>query len=238
VLIVTLLALCLAACGSKGDDEPAKYSVTIAEGIQNGTVTVDKAKAAKDATITITVTPAEGYELDTLSAKDADGNALEITDNTFKMPEKAVEVSASFKQKETVQPDDENKEDEDKDEEKKDDENKDEEKKDDENKDEETEEDATKSDTTIAVSIAPNSTVTVTKTVSADNTTITLTAADGFTGYKWLIDGTAAATTAVSADGKTLTLTASNLIPNTVYKVSVSATKDGMPHGAQISVKK
>ncbi|MBQ9206323.1 MAG: InlB B-repeat-containing protein [Treponema sp.] len=93
----------------------------------------------------------------------------------------------------------------------------------------------------FTVTIAPVSTIGVAKTVSDDCSTITLTADSGFTGYAWLIDGTAASSVTgatVSEDGKTLTLAKANLTENAVYQVSLSATKDGIPYGAQISVKK
>ena len=91
----------------------------------------------------------------------------------------------------------------------------------------------------ITVTIAPASTISVVKSVSDD--TITLTADSGFTGYTWLIDGTAASGVTgatVSEDGTRLTLAKANLTENAVYQVSLSATKDGIPYGAQISVKK
>ena len=91
----------------------------------------------------------------------------------------------------------------------------------------------------ITVTIAPASTISVVKSVSDD--TITLTADSGFTGYTWLIDGTAASGmtgATVSEDGTRLTLAKTNLTENAVYQVSLSATKDGIPYGAQISVKK
>lgn len=91
----------------------------------------------------------------------------------------------------------------------------------------------------ITVTIAPASTISVVKSVSDE--AITLTADSGFTGYKWLIDGTAASGmigATVSEDGTRLTLAKANLTKNAVYQVSLSATKDGIPYGAQISVKK
>ena len=91
----------------------------------------------------------------------------------------------------------------------------------------------------ITVTIAPTSTISVVKSVSDD--TIALTADSGFTGYAWLIDGTAASGVTgatVSEDGTRLTLAKANLTENAVYQVSLSATKDGIPYGAQISVKK
>ena len=91
----------------------------------------------------------------------------------------------------------------------------------------------------ITVTIAPASTISVVKSVSDD--TITLTADSGFTGYTWQIDGKPVGSFAgatVSEDGTRLTLAKTNLTENAVYQVSLSATKDGIPYGAQISVKK
>ena len=91
----------------------------------------------------------------------------------------------------------------------------------------------------ITVTIAPASTISVVKSISDE--AITLTADSGFIGYAWLIDGTAASGmtgATVSGDGTRLTLAKENLKENAVYQVSLSATKDGIPYSAQISVKK
>lgn len=50
-------------------------------------------------TITLTVTPDEGYELDTLTVTKADGGTVAVTSNSFKMPNSAVTVTATFKEK-------------------------------------------------------------------------------------------------------------------------------------------
>ena len=76
-----------------------KYTITIAEGIANGTVVSDKAEAEAGETITLTITPAEGYELEKLNVTDAEENVVEVgKDNTFTMPAANVTISASFKQ--------------------------------------------------------------------------------------------------------------------------------------------
>lgn len=69
----------------------------------NGQVAVDPAKAAMGDKVTITATPDKGYELDAISAKDADGANVELTKNadgtySFAMPASNVEISATFKQ--------------------------------------------------------------------------------------------------------------------------------------------
>ncbi|MBQ3224505.1 MAG: hypothetical protein IJB42_02240, partial [Oscillospiraceae bacterium] len=76
------------------------YTVNIAD-TTNGSVSADKTKAAEGDTVTLTVTPTSGYELDTLTVKDADDNDVTVTDNKFTMPAKAVTVTATFKTVET-----------------------------------------------------------------------------------------------------------------------------------------
>ena len=77
-------------------------NVTVSD-TQNGTVSADKQKAIKGDVITLTVTPAEGYELEELSVKDKDGSPLSLSEeNTFVMPASDVTVSATFKKKEFI----------------------------------------------------------------------------------------------------------------------------------------
>ena len=68
---------------------------------KNGDVTVSPKTAKKGDTVTITVTPDKGYELDTIAVKDANGNTVKLTDKgngkyTFTMPGSKVTVSAEF----------------------------------------------------------------------------------------------------------------------------------------------
>ena len=77
------------------------YSVKVAAA-ENGTVTSNRRSATRGQTVTLTVSPADGYALDTLTVTDAKGNEIELTDKgdgkyTFKMPASRVTVSASFK---------------------------------------------------------------------------------------------------------------------------------------------
>ena len=79
------------------------YTVTIASGITNGTVNSDKTSAAKGDTVTLTIAASDGYELDTISVKDASNNEVTINEvtkgsaYTFTMVESNVTVSATFK---------------------------------------------------------------------------------------------------------------------------------------------
>lgn len=74
----------------------AKYNVSVAEGIENGTVAVDAAEAEEGATVTITATPAEGYELEAISVKNGEADVEVSAENTFIMPAANVVVSATF----------------------------------------------------------------------------------------------------------------------------------------------
>lgn len=71
------------------------HSVTVAA-TTNGTVTASPTSALEGATITLTVTPAPGYELGTLTATYGDNQQITITNNTFEMPDANVTVNATF----------------------------------------------------------------------------------------------------------------------------------------------
>ena len=86
--------------GGGGGGGVASYTNTVAK-TENGTVTVSPKNASKGATVTLTVTPDEGYLLDTITVTDKNGNAIEVTKTsdgkfTFKMPGSAVTVKATF----------------------------------------------------------------------------------------------------------------------------------------------
>ena len=82
---------------------PAEHKITIAD-TTNGTVKANPASAAKDAEVTLTVTPAEGYELDKLTVAGATATNVTVTDNKFTMPDEDVTVTATFKEKEKPKP--------------------------------------------------------------------------------------------------------------------------------------
>ena len=73
--------------------------INIALGIQNGTVT-GPASAPAGETVTLTVTPDEGYELATLTITDGDQHEIEYDewDYSFEMPASPVYVIATFQQ--------------------------------------------------------------------------------------------------------------------------------------------
>ena len=71
------------------------YAVNI-QNSANGTVTADKAEAAAGEAVTLTVMPADGYVLDTLTVM-SDSGVLDVINNTFTMPAGDVTVSATFR---------------------------------------------------------------------------------------------------------------------------------------------
>ena len=83
-------------------EEGQVFAIEIAA-TENGTVTADVEEAEAGTTVTLTVTPAEGYELDELTVVTYGENktAVEVTEAedgtyTFTMPEDAVTVTATF----------------------------------------------------------------------------------------------------------------------------------------------
>lgn len=90
--------------GSGGNEpQPVEYDVSVSPA-ENGTLAVSLTKAKKGDTVTVTATPAEGYELEGISVKDAAGDPITVTEGSFTMPESNVTVSAGFKAKENAEP--------------------------------------------------------------------------------------------------------------------------------------
>ena len=80
----------------------AKYAV-IVNNAEHGTVAADKTEAAEGDTVTLTVTPDNGYVLDTLTVTNGGVSVAftagtELNTYTFQMPAAAVTVSATFKE--------------------------------------------------------------------------------------------------------------------------------------------
>ncbi len=73
------------------------YSVSVANNIKNGTVQADKDQATKGETVTLTVSPGNGYALGTLTVDQQDVTAS-ISNGVyaFQMPDHAVTVTATF----------------------------------------------------------------------------------------------------------------------------------------------
>lgn len=92
--------------GSSDDDSDPTYSVTLPKNVKGGEIKTSHRYAEQGDTVTITVDPDKGYELDELTVTDSKGKELDLTDKgngkyTFKMPGTRVEVEVSFKLVET-----------------------------------------------------------------------------------------------------------------------------------------
>jgi hypothetical protein len=72
------------------------YTVSVAAGITNGNITISPTSAEAGTAITVTATPASGYQLESGSLKYNDGTDHDITGNTFTMPAANVTISGSF----------------------------------------------------------------------------------------------------------------------------------------------
>ena len=82
---------------------PTYYNVTVAEGITNGTVTVDPTSALEGTTITVTADAASGYELTTLTyTYGTTTDNINLETMQFVMPASDVTVNATFTELATV----------------------------------------------------------------------------------------------------------------------------------------
>ncbi|HIY06422.1 MAG TPA: S-layer homology domain-containing protein [Candidatus Evtepia faecigallinarum] len=91
---------------SSGGGGVTTYSVTLPTDVANGKLSVSPKNAAKGSTVTLTVTPDEGYQLATLTVTDKNGKTVELTKKsdtqyTFKMPASNVSIKATFAPVET-----------------------------------------------------------------------------------------------------------------------------------------
>ena len=78
-----------------------RYTVSVDSGIDNGSISVSPSRAERGDTVTITIDPDEGYELDSLTVRDSRGNRIDVerqsdTRYTFEMPSGRVTVDATF----------------------------------------------------------------------------------------------------------------------------------------------
>ena len=85
------------------------YSVTTPSKSENGGVAVSSKNARKGDTVTVTVTPDAGYQLDKLTVTDKNGTMLKLTDKgdgkySFTMPDGKVEIQAVFAKKVETSP--------------------------------------------------------------------------------------------------------------------------------------
>lgn len=92
-----------------GGSSVTTYAISTPSKVNNGTIKVSPTRASKGTTVTITVTPDEGYELAKLTVTDKNDDTVKLTDKgngkyTFTMPASAVEVEVSF-QEIVIEPD-------------------------------------------------------------------------------------------------------------------------------------
>ena len=85
--------------GNNGDNSPKTYSVTVATGIENGTITANKITVPANETVVLTATPNDGYQLTSIRAT-VGNNAITVSGTgntrTFTMPSGDVSVNATF----------------------------------------------------------------------------------------------------------------------------------------------
>ena len=94
---------------STGGGGSTTYPVSTPSKTENGSVSVSPKNASRGDTVTITVKPDDGYDLDDLTVTDKNGNDLKLTDKgngkyTFTMPAGKVEVKASFAEEAETSP--------------------------------------------------------------------------------------------------------------------------------------
>ncbi|MCB7514105.1 S-layer homology domain-containing protein [bacterium 210917-SL.2.15] len=85
---------------SGGGSSSTTYAVNV-EKAKHGSVDSNRSRASSGTTVTLTVQPDNGYELDELTVTDKNGNELKLTKKsdtkyTFTMPKSAVTVEATF----------------------------------------------------------------------------------------------------------------------------------------------
>lgn len=86
--------------GGSSGGSTTRYTVSV-EDTDSGSIRVSPTRAERGDTVTITVDPDTGYELDTLIVTDANGNRIDVerqsdTRYTFEMPRSRVTVEATF----------------------------------------------------------------------------------------------------------------------------------------------
>ena len=84
-----------------GSGGSSSYPITVPGKTENGSVTVSPKNASAGSTVTITVKPDSGYQLDDLAVTDKNGKELKLTDKgngkyTFTMPSGKVKINATF----------------------------------------------------------------------------------------------------------------------------------------------
>ena len=108
IVVAIMLTFAFVSCDtsttSRDNDNPVTYSITIAEGIEHGTISASVTSAEAGTAIKLTATPEDGYALETFSVKDSDEKEIAVIEGIFLMPKSDVTVSATFKDAAQIEP--------------------------------------------------------------------------------------------------------------------------------------
>lgn len=106
LLFAAALIFNLAGCPSPDTPNPnAGYTISLPSSVSNGTLTASRTTAKAGDSVSLFVTPEWGYEIDYLTVKDSNNNAITVTSHAdelpayseFTMPASNVTVSIAFK---------------------------------------------------------------------------------------------------------------------------------------------
>lgn len=106
LLFAAALIFSLAGCPSPDTPNPnAGYTISLPSSVSNGTLTASRTTAKAGDSVSLFVTPEWGYEIDYLTVKDSNNNAITVTNHEdalpayseFTMPASNVTVSIAFK---------------------------------------------------------------------------------------------------------------------------------------------
>ena len=98
----TLYLTDIPTSGGGGGSSVTRYAVNLPDEVDNGEISASPTRASRGQRVTLTVTPDEGYVLDTLTVTDRNGKAVTLRDAgdgkyTFSMPGSPVDVAVSFR---------------------------------------------------------------------------------------------------------------------------------------------
>ena len=83
-VLLFAVALILSLAGCPGPDTPnpnADYTISLPSSVSNGTLTASRTTAKASDSVSLFVTPEWGYEIDYLTVKDSNNNAITVTNH-------------------------------------------------------------------------------------------------------------------------------------------------------------